>query len=83
MSEKPAFKVADIGLAEAGRKAIDIAEQEMPGLMWIRKKYGPSQPLKVGSEFQGVTISGCSHRWMSPHDHPNRRAHRDSHRPWR
>jgi S-adenosylhomocysteine hydrolase len=47
MSAKPAYKVADIGLAAAGRKAIDIAEQEMPGLMYIRKKYGPSQPLKV------------------------------------
>ena len=47
MAQKAAYKVADISLAEAGRKAIDIAEQEMPGLMWIRKKYGPSQPLKV------------------------------------
>lgn len=47
MSQKPTYKVADIALAEAGRKAIDIAEHEMPGLMWIRKKYGPQQPLKV------------------------------------
>eukprot|EP00048_Salpingoeca_helianthica_P014370 m.221387 g.221387 ORF g.221387 m.221387 type:complete len:433 (+) comp15784_c0_seq1:76-1374(+) len=52
---KPAYKVADIGLAEAGRKAIDIAEHEMPGLMSIRKTYGPSQPLK------GARIAGCLH----------------------
>eukprot|EP00047_Mylnosiga_fluctuans_P001265 m.219565 g.219565 ORF g.219565 m.219565 type:complete len:434 (-) comp10192_c0_seq1:57-1358(-) len=55
MAQKPAYKVADIALAEAGRKAIDIAEQEMPGLMSIRKKYGPSQPLK------GARIAGCLH----------------------
>jgi len=54
-AQKPTYKVADIGLAAAGRKAIDIAEQEMPGLMWIRKKYGPSQPLK------GARIAGCLH----------------------
>lgn len=52
---KPAYKVADIGLAEAGRKAIMLAEHEMPGLMSIRTKYGPSQPLK------GARIAGCLH----------------------
>ena len=52
---KPTYKVADISLAEAGRKALDIAETEMPGLMNIRKKYGPSQPLK------GARIAGCLH----------------------
>jgi len=35
------FKVADIKLAEFGRKEIDIAEKEMPGLMSIRQKFGP------------------------------------------
>lgn len=49
------FKVADVGLAELGRKEIDIAENEMPGLMQLRKKYGPSQPLK------GARIAGCLH----------------------
>ena len=39
------YKVADISLAEFGRKEIDIAEKEMPGLMAIRKKFGPSKPL--------------------------------------
>merc|ERR1712244_76077 len=55
MSSKPAYKVADIGLADWGRKAIEIAENEMPGLMVMRKMYGPSQPLK------GARIAGCLH----------------------
>merc|ERR1711963_267017 len=55
MSSKPAYKVADIGLADWGRKAIEIAENEMPGLMMMRKVYGPSQPLK------GARIAGCLH----------------------
>lgn len=49
------YKVADISLAAFGRKEIEIAENEMPGLMAIRKKYGPSQPLK------GARIAGCLH----------------------
>lgn len=49
------YKVADISLADFGRKEIEIAENEMPGLMAIRKKYGPSQPLK------GARIAGCLH----------------------
>ncbi|KAJ2485494.1 S-adenosyl-L-homocysteine hydrolase [Coemansia sp. RSA 2320] len=40
------FKVADISLAAWGRKDIELSENEMPGLMYLRKKYGPSQPLK-------------------------------------
>jgi len=54
-SEKPAYKVADITLAEWGRKALDIAETEMPGLMMMRRVYGPSKPLK------GARIAGCLH----------------------
>ena len=42
-------------LAEFGRKEIILAEHEMPGLMAIREKYGPSQPLK------GARIAGCLH----------------------
>ena len=49
---KPASKVdyhvADISLAEWGRKEIRIAETEMPGLMAIREEFAPSQPLKIG-----------------------------------
>ncbi|XP_067930455.1 adenosylhomocysteinase B-like [Watersipora subatra] len=49
------YKVADINLAEDGRKAIEIAENEMPGLMTMRKVYGPSKPLS------GARIAGCLH----------------------
>ena len=49
------YKVADITLADFGRKEIDIAEQEMPGLMAIREKYGSDQPLK------GAKIMGSLH----------------------
>eukprot|EP00064_Thunnus_orientalis_P021546 superscaffoldBa00006603_g21711 len=55
MSEKLPYKVADISLAEWGRKAIDIAENEMPGLMKMREMYGQSKPLK------GARIAGCLH----------------------
>ena len=40
------YKVADITLADFGRKEIDLAEQEMPGLMALREKYGETKPLK-------------------------------------
>ena len=53
--EKLPYKVKDIGLAELGRKEILLAEQEMPGLMALRKKYGESKPLK------GARIAGCLH----------------------
>ena len=46
---------ADISLAEWGRKEIILAENEMPGLMEMRKRYGPSKPLK------GAKITGCLH----------------------
>src|SRR5882757_1279627 len=49
------YKVANISLAEWGRKEIRLAEAEMPGLMSIRKEYGPSQPLK------GARVAGCLH----------------------
>jgi adenosylhomocysteinase len=48
-------KVADMSLAEWGRKEIKLAEAEMPGLMSIREEFGPSQPLK------GARIAGCLH----------------------
>ena len=46
MTDTTDFKVADIGLAAWGRKEINIAETEMPGLMAIRKEYSAQQPLK-------------------------------------
>ncbi|MFC0677130.1 adenosylhomocysteinase [Lysobacter korlensis] len=49
------YKVADISLADWGRKEIDIAEHEMPGLMSIRNKYAPDAPLK------GVRVTGSLH----------------------
>jgi len=49
------FKVRDLALAELGRKRIRMAEEEMPGLMQIRAKYAPLQPLK------GVRLSGSLH----------------------
>src|SRR5688500_16934059 len=45
-ADRPAFKVADLSLAEWGRKEIRLAEQEMPGLMSVRAKYQGRQPLK-------------------------------------
>ena len=49
------YKVADISLADWGRKEIKIAETEMPGLMSLRKEFGASKPLK------GAKIAGCLH----------------------
>ena len=49
------YKVADISLAELGRKEIILAEKEMPGLMSVRAQYRQSKPLK------GARISGCIH----------------------
>jgi len=49
------YKVADMSLAEWGRKEIRLAEAEMPGLMSIRSEYGEAQPLK------GARIAGCLH----------------------
>jgi adenosylhomocysteinase len=52
---RPDYKVADLALAEWGRKEIAIAETEMPGLMAIREEYAPTQPLR------GARISGSLH----------------------
>src|SRR5688572_1907426 len=49
------YKVKDISLAEWGRKEIELAEAEMPGLMALRAEFGASQPLK------GARIAGCLH----------------------
>ena len=49
------YKVADIGLADFGRKEIQLAEIEMPGLMALRRKYSREKPLK------GARIAGCIH----------------------
>ena len=55
MSTFTDYKVADMGLADWGRKEIAIAETEMPGLMSLREEFGASQPLK------GARIAGCLH----------------------
>ena len=49
------YKVADLSLADWGRKEIMLAENEMPGLMSLRKKYGASKPLA------GARVAGCLH----------------------
>merc|ERR1712025_431661 len=54
MSRVP-YKVADISLADWGRKELTLAENEMPGLMHLRQVYGPKKPLK------GARIAGCLH----------------------
>jgi adenosylhomocysteinase len=72
------FKVADLSLAAFGRKEIDLAEHEMPGLMALRREFGPSQPLK-GKKVAGslhmtvqtavlietLTALGADVRWVS------------------
>ena len=72
------YKVADIALADFGRKEIELAEAEMPGLMALRRKYGATQPLK-GANIMGslhmtiqtavlietLTALGASVRWCS------------------
>ena len=59
-TERLPYKVKDISLAEFGRKEIAIAENEMPGLMALREKYGGKQ-----------AADWCSHRGLLAHDHPN------------
>src|ERR1035438_8097493 len=55
LNQAAGFKVADLTLADWGRKEISIAEQEMPGLMAIRRKYAKERPL------EGVRITGSLH----------------------
>ena len=55
VEKKLDYKIADISLAEFGRKEIEIAEKEMPGLMSVRQKFGQSKPLK------GARITGSLH----------------------
>jgi adenosylhomocysteinase len=52
---KVPYKVADISLADWGRKEITLAENEMPGLMALREQYGRKKPLA------GARIAGCLH----------------------
>ena len=60
------YQVADISLADFGKKEMQLSEREMPGLMeLIRTQYGDKKPLK------GFKVMGSS-----AHDHPDRRAHR-------
>ncbi len=66
---RPDFKVADLSLAEFGRKEIELAEHEMPGLMAMRAEHAASQPLR-----------GAADHRLPAHDHPDRSAHRDADR---
>lgn len=52
---KLSYKIADINLADLGRKALSMAEGEMPGVIRLKKLYGPKKPL------QGVRLAGCIH----------------------
>jgi adenosylhomocysteinase len=63
---RPDFKVADLSLAEFGRKEIELAEHEMPGLMAMRAEHAAEQPS-----------AWCPDHRFPAHDHPDRRAHRD------
>ena len=69
---RPKFKVADLSLAEVGRKEIRLAEQEMPGLMALRARYGAEKPL-----------AGRAHHGQPAHDRPDGGPHRDARRPRR
>ena len=71
-TEKLDYKVADLSLAEYGRKELTLAEHEMPGLMATRAEYADSQPLK-----------GARDHGLAAHDDPDRRADRDAGRPRR
>jgi S-adenosylhomocysteine hydrolase len=51
------FRVADLSLAEFGRKEINLAEHEMPGLMAMRAQYGDSKPL-AGAKIAGSRLEG-------------------------
>ena len=66
------FKVADLSLAEFGRKEIELAEHEMPGLMAMRAEFGASKPL-----------AGRPHHRIAAHDRADGRAHRDPDRAGR
>jgi adenosylhomocysteinase len=55
VANRASYKVADLSLAEWGRKEIEMAEREMPGLMALRKKYGQTKPLT------GAHLAGCLH----------------------
>src|SRR5262249_11932120 len=77
-AKRPPFKVRDLALAELGRKEIRLAEQEMPGLMALRAKYGKEKPL-AGARIMGslhmtvqtavlietLTTLGADVRWVS------------------
>ena len=77
-TDRPPFKVADLSLAEFGRKEIRLAEQEMPGLMAIREEYKGKRPL-AGARIMGslhmtvqtavlietLTDLGADVRWVS------------------
>ena len=68
-TEMSDFKVADLSLADFGRKEIELAEHEMPGLMALRERYSDEQ-----------AAHRRPHHRLAAHDHPDRGAHRDARR---
>ncbi len=69
MAEFKDYVIADLSLADWGRKEIRIAETEMPGLMAIREEFAAD-----------ATAQGRAHHRFAAHDHPDRRADRDADR---
>ena len=67
MDKTDRYCVADMNLADFGRRELVIAETEMPGLMAMRQEFGPTQPLK------GARIAGCP-----AYDDTDRRTDRDA-----
>ena len=61
-TDRPDFKVADLSLAEFGRKEIELAEHEMPGLMAMRERHAAAQPL-AGARITGSCA--CANMWWS------------------
>ena len=70
MSNKD-YKVADITLAEWGRKEIVIAQSEMPALMKLRERYANEQPLKVACHLQGFRDVFAAHEYGNEYQHYN------------
>jgi hypothetical protein len=68
---KTDFHVADLSLADWGRKEIRIAETEMPGLMAIREEYAPTQPLRSVRRFAGPRATSSRLKTMQPPRSPS------------
>ena len=84
MPEFTDYKVHDISLADWGRKEIEIAEGEMPGLVALREEYGESQPLAgarivLDTGFAATILPKCRKGWANLSNSPFRRYKRENH----